>query len=386
MLEAACYGAGATPCPPDPPSGLSGLARRRLAFAVMLLPPSRSLAEVKAALARARPRCTVYANTRADHAYQIYAGLHALHAGGQIRLRWRRGAPALLRALPDPEDLNGVLAELEGAPLFFDVRDGPDCFPVVERVALYAKRSFRQGLPGHCLPLGLNYVVHPRRLAALGRVAPILYRAVSMRTAEPEPDLPPRALFLARTWDPEEIPRLDRARIEALNDTRAGCIRALRGALGRQFFGGFSRSAHALRRYPDCVVPETLSTRRRDYLRLLRGFPVGVATTGLSDSIGWKFAEYVALSRAIACEPLRYELPGPMRAGRNYLEFATPGQCVERVGRLLDDRDLRARMMHRNREYYLEYGTPEAIVARVLHTALLRSPGSGSDLQRSRTA
>lgn len=346
----------------------------------MLVPPPRSLAEVKAALARVRPKCTVYAHTQADHAFQIYAGLHALQAGGCIRLAWRRRAAAQDLAATD---LGGVLVELDGTPLFFDVRDGPACFPVVERVALYAKRSFRAGLPANCVPLGLNYVVHPRPLAAAGRLAPLLYRGVSMRTSEPEPDLPPRALFLARTWDPAEVPGLDKARVEALNDSRAECIRALRRALGTQFFGGFARSPHALRHYGDCVVPETVSTRRRDYLRLLRGFPVGVATTGLSDSIGWKFAEYVALSRAIACEPLHYELPGPIRAGRNFLEFATPGQCVDRVALLLDDRNLRARMMQRNREYYVEYGSPDAIVARVLHTALLRNSGSGPDLGKS---
>lgn len=383
MLEGPCYGAGAAAGEGDPPSGLSRLARIRLALRLMLVPPPRPLAEVKDALARACPRCVVYASTRSDHVLQVYAGLHALHAAGSIALSWRPFPHPMLGEQPGAGELNGLLVELDGMPVFFDVRDGPGCFPLLEDVALYAKRSFHAGLPAHCVPLGLNYVVHPRPLAAAARLVPPLYRAVSMYASEPQPDLAPRALFLARTWHRAEVPGLDGGAVERLNETRAECVRALRRALGRRFVGGFARSAHALSRYPDCVVPETLSTRRRHYLRLLRGFPVGVATTGLSDSIGWKFAEYVALSRAIACEPLRYELPGPIRAGRNYLEFASPAACVEQVSLLLDDRDLRARMMQRNFEYFREYGSPEAVVARVLHTALLRKSGTATDFRRA---
>jgi len=50
---------------------------------------------------------------------------------------------------------------------------------------------------------------------------------------------------------------------------------------------------------------------------------------------------------------------------------------------LLDDRDLRARMMQRNFEYFREYGSPEAVVARVLHTALLQKSGTATDFRRA---
>jgi hypothetical protein len=330
----------------------------------MLLPPPRPLAEVAAALRHARPRCVLHAASRSDHVMQIFAGLHALHARGWIRLARRNAG----------EDVAGVQVEVEGAgPVFFDVRDGPDLYPAVEHVRLYAKRSFRPGLPAHCIPLGLNYALHPRPLGVLARRAPILYRAVGMPSARPPVDLAPRALFLARTWDPAEVPGLRRVDVLALNDARAECIRTLRSTFGERFLGGFARSAYTLRHYPDCAAPESISTRRRDYLKLLRSFPVGVATRGLSDSIGWKFAEYVALARAIVSEPLRYEVPGPLAAGANYLEFATPAACVEQVGTLLEDRDARARMMARNADYFREYATPAAVVARVLHTALLRA-------------
>lgn len=376
--------------------------------------PARSrelpLAKVKAAIARERPRCIVYATSRTDHTLQLYSGLYALRDAGCIALRQRHGRPALMRRLrPAPLEggrldkaLDNLFVDVEGTGLvFFDVRDSGAWFPeIADRVSIYAKRSFRSGAckgpSGRFVPLGLNYAVVLDRTCAselaralaqldgsafsvkrmclsLVRVVPRLGAAlaaptVSRLSAPPAPDVPPRAIFFARTWEPVGA---DDEGFDALNETRAACIRALREALGPRFFGGFARTPHACRRYPDCVVGADFSTRRGDYLRRLAAYPVCVATTGLFGSIGWKFAEYIALSKAIVSEPLEFEVPGPMSAGENYLEFTTPEQCADAVARLLADRDLRARMMARNREYYLEHGSPDALVARVLHAALV---------------
>jgi hypothetical protein len=386
------------PLPPLAPGGRPETRARDLA-----------LADVKAALARARPECTVYALSNADHTFQIYAGLYALHRAGCIRLRQRyarhelvsRLAPVPLQGERWAKAMGNLFVDVEGVGLvFFDIRDSAGYFPeIVDRLALYAKRSFRRAdyaaSPGKFVPLGLNYSVYTDRacpaelvksltqldgsrmsakhfLVSLARLLPgagpaLGVPTVSRLSSPPDVDQPPKAIFFARTWEPAGP---EDEGFEALNETRAECIRALRKAFGPQFLGGFSRSQHACRRYPDCVVGPELSTRRRDYLRRLRSYPVCVATTGLYGSIGWKFAEYVALSKAIVSEPLQFEPPGPMTAGENYLEFATPDACVAAVARLLADRDLRARMMARNRSYYLEYGAPDAVVGRVLHAAL----------------
>jgi hypothetical protein len=371
-----------------------------------------ALAEVKARLGRERPLCTIYAVGDLDHTLQIYAGLYALHRAGCIRVRQRYARRDLIRRLaPVPLDgerldkaLSNLFVDVEGVGLvFFDVRDSGAYFPeIVDRVALYAKRSFRSGeyapRPDKFVPLGLNYSVYldrtcpaelmrslrhldgsgfsiKRVLISLLRSLPAAGAAlgvptVSSLSSSVDGELPPKAIFLARTWEPAGP---EDAGFEALNETRAACIRALREAFGPRFLGGFSRSEHACRRYPDCVVDPGLSTRRRDYLRRLKSYPVCVATTGLYGSIGWKFAEYVALSKAIVSEPLEFEPPGPMAPGENYLPFSTADACVAAVGRLLEDRDLRARMMARNRGYYLEHGAPDALVGRVLHAALARS-------------
>jgi hypothetical protein len=385
-----------------PPESLRPFARREPA-----------LAEVLASLARTR--CTVYARSVSNHVLQIYTGLYLLHAAGLIELRQRFGARALgarlggapLEARFGDAELNGLFVYVEGAGLvFFDVRDGGNSYgELAERVALYAKRSYRRGAyprPEKFVPMGLNYAVHPdrtiwlelarsfrqlersgpaaKRLAlSLARLHPSIGRlldapTVSTLSCPVDRELKARAIFLARTWDPAEIVTspADAEAVRNLNESRAACIRALRKRFGARFFGGFARSAHALQHYPDCVVAPEVSTRRHDYVKRLKSHPVCVATTGLFESIGWKFGEYVAFSRAIVTEPMRFELPGPMAAGENYLEFRTAEECGDRIAALFEDRALALRMMENNRRYYVEYGSPDAVVGRVLHAALTR--------------
>jgi hypothetical protein len=213
---------------------------------------------------------------------------------------------------------------------------------------------------------------------ALARLVPGIARALSLPTTgtlsgDPVHEATPQAIFLARTWDPKEVSAMPLEAVKQMNEIRAGCIRLLRERFGERFFGGFDRSAHALEHYPDCVVDAGVSTRRRHYLRRLRDYSVCVATNGLWDSIGWKFGEYVALGKAIVCEPMKFDLPGPMAAGRNFLEFDTPEACAERVAGLLEGREARERMMANNARYFAEYGAPDAVVARVLYTALQRA-------------
>lgn len=358
---------------------------------------------MKAALGRARPVCTLYALSRSEHLQQIYAGFYGLHEAGLIRLEQRFELPSGIATSFGAARLHGLFVRVENAGLvFLDVRDGPRYFAeLLPQLALYAKRSFCRArhatANGKIVPLGLNYSVSLDRMtmpeltkalrqaelsrAGLQRLAFALARlfpffagetpTVSTISAPPDPSAPPRVVFLARTYPAELV--IDDAEVEHghLNELRAECIRALRARFGDAFCGGFARTPFAVARYPDCVVDAGFSTHRLDYLKRLRAYPVCVATTGLAESIGWKFAEYVALSKAIVCEPLHFEVPGPMEAGANYLEFGTPAECASRVAELFEDSDLRGRMMARNADYYAEYGTPDAVVARVLHRLVI---------------
>jgi hypothetical protein len=378
----------------------------------LVVPKDPPLPEIKAALRRAGAVCTVYAPVHSEHVLQIYAGLYALHESGDIRVRQRFAAADLQRRLADTgidyttfgESLHGLLVDLEGAGLvFFDVRDGGNYRgDIMDAVAVYAKRAFLPSPhPEHrkkLIPLGLNYSVYhdrttalelvksirqsalsplgPKQLAiSLLRIFPSIGRSLGVPTVgaltEPvEAKQPVRAIFAARTWVPTEVPPLPPQAVVKMNDFRANCIRELREHLGARVTAGFAHSEHARECYPDCLLDPQFSSRRRDYLRNLRAYSVCVSTAGLWDSTGWKFAEYVALGRAIVSEPIRFGLPGPMSPGENYLEFTTPAQCASRVAELLDDDAARQSMMQKNARYFAEYGTPQAVVARALHAAL----------------
>ena len=99
-----------------------------------------------------------------------------------------------------------------------------------------------------------------------------------------------------------------------------------------------------------------------------------IATMGLHESIGWKFAEYVSASKAIVSEELHYEVPGDFQSGRNYLTFKTPEECVDQIDKLVKDEDYRYQMMVNNFNYYHQYVRPDRLVLNSLIT-ILKSGG-----------
>jgi hypothetical protein len=95
-----------------------------------------------------------------------------------------------------------------------------------------------------------------------------------------------------------------------------------------------------------------------------------VATLGLNNSNGWKLGEYVALSKAIVTEPLRYLVPGNFAKEQNYLEFTAPEELVESAARLFDNKDLRFAMMTNNYTYYQAYLKPDVLILNSLSIVL----------------
>lgn len=109
---------------------------------------------------------------------------------------------------------------------------------------------------------------------------------------------------------------------------------------------------------------------KSNYIKQLKQHTICIATTGLHGSIGWKLAEYVAFSKAIVTEMLRYKVPGSFDNYKNYLEFTTPEQCVEKVSDLLQNRAARNKMMEHNYSYYNNHLRPDALVLNTINTAL----------------
>ena len=356
-------------------------------------------------------RCRLLYQSTSPHLQQLYTGFLMLHRSGAIRLSQERRRTRTEYTSRAPHLRDAAHAHLDAiidgkVKAHFDAHDAEDIATgELDDSDLYFKRSYLPSLiatlsrdqRSRIQPLGLNYRVLPSRIDWFAA-----RRAVSLRgrlTARSMPrslkeafdphnsfgykprvrgmeapaqlDAEPRVLFLAATYDPHDDPGRARDKIEdrmSVNETRARCIRLLKDELGERFMGGFADSAFARQRYPDLIMPCSLTTQAR-YIATMRSHPICVATTGLHGSIGWKLAEYVAFSKAIVTEKLLYSVPGDFARDRNYIEFASPDDCAAAATRLIEDRDLRERLMLNNAAYYREYVRPDALVANVLKRA-----------------
>jgi hypothetical protein len=352
--------------------------------------------------------CRLLYQSTSPHLQQLYTGFLLLHQSGFIRLSQKArtksdygvDSPHLREA--GHAHLDAVLGDVR---VHFDTHDAVEiALPELDACDFYFKRSYSAALAAKLpaelrnklRPLGLNYRVLPdgvdtfalrRSLSlnglsstTLGEWAQALDihnrlrfrpRLAQMR-APPDITTAPRVLFLVSAYDPYDDPDRSAEKVEdrvLINESRARCIRLLRAALGDRFLGGFSRTRFTVERYGDLVVPSE-ATAQENYLLTLKAFPICVATTGLHGSIGWKFAEYVAFAKAIVSERLCYEVPGPFGADRNYLEFASPEQCTERVMQLVEDAGLRQELMCNNAEYYEACLRPDHLVRNALTEAL----------------
>src|SRR5690242_14864813 len=124
--------------------------------------------------------------------------------------------------------------------------------------------------------------------------SPLHYTQFEGKASDPAEGI----VFLTRLWRPAQ----DSDRRHALNERRVALIRALRARFGDQFIGGVEHDEFARRYCPDCIVDTV--TLKTTYVQLMKSRLIGIATTGLHGSIGWKLAEYVAATRCIVSEPI----------------------------------------------------------------------------------
>jgi hypothetical protein len=358
--------------------------------------------------------CRLLYSSASPHLQQLYTGFRLLQRSGFLRLSQRaRRSPVTYAS--DAPHLRGAghahLDALVGGKLrlHFDTHDAHEiATDELENCDFYFKRSYLpaalESLPAQqrakVMPLGMNYRVLPdiadgfavrRALSMSGfsraTLSPLKHaldtrnrlgfqpRLRQMESA-PDPGAAPNVLFLVAAYDPYDDPTRTQEKIDDrifINETRARCIRLLREALGPRFTGGFGSNPFTRQNYPDLLWPDSAS--QENYLRVLRSFPICVASTGLHGSTGWKLAEYVAFAKAIVSERLVYDVPGGFDSGKNYLEFGSPEECVHAAIRLIEEPELRRAMMRNNAAYYRDYLRPDALVKNALTRALELAPG-----------
>jgi hypothetical protein len=180
---------------------------------------------------------------------------------------------------------------------------------------------------------------------------------------------PPKAIFIARLWPPSQAENADqKLERERINEIRTDCVLTLRRRFGDLFFGGIVADPYSFNFCKEAVITNPRITKRRYYLKLLRQFPICVSTLGLHGSTGAKFSEYVALGKAIVSEQLSHDLPPNFADGVNFIQYRDLDECTESVGNLLENRELRERMMMKNKIYYEQELRPEIqILKSLLH-------------------
>jgi hypothetical protein len=158
-----------------------------------------------------------------------------------------------------------------------------------------------------------------------------------------------------------------------VNPPRAEFIRACR-ALEPEitFEGGFiARRRNDLPEYSDLLASRPYSLA--EYLERIKRSTVVFNNPAVHRCHGWKLAEFLRLGKAIISLPLSREMPAPFVHGEH--AHFVDGDAVsirEAVLLLVRDRDYRARLEFKARDYYLRYLAPERVIARLADAAFGR--------------
>ena len=338
------------------------------------------------------------------HMSQIFTGFQMLEASGVVRLLWEPGPPGDLPGCVSAaldSDGNRVLVH-------YDILDGLNWIPGEEQANLeflassapagvIFKRSYRSDLVDRVpvgttiLPLGLNYQVSPpynpikrglrvrmersvrdsRWLSRILRVQPATH-PVDVYEAAPQLQGPFRVMMYTRLWDPQgsDVRTPEEAlERESINAARVETLLALRKDLGGRFTGGLYRDAYSESYATSDLLLPWVATEKVAYLRSMKRHAICLATAGLHGSTGWRFAEYVAASRAVITEPLQFD-PGPgLVAEQHYIE-APLDALGDAVSSLLSDPERIRRMMRANFRHYRSSLRPDALILATLEQAL----------------
>ncbi|CAM1364524.1 conserved protein of unknown function [Tenacibaculum soleae] len=319
------------------------------------------------------------------HLNQIYDGFIKLSEKGVIDLSIKRncvGSSPLLKVLVN-EKHTVIFDTADGLNWISDSREeNLKFFKNNFKVDFYFKRSLNQlvidNSPSNCkvFPLGLNYFITPEKYlgANLKRKIKFFFKKnikkhnFYSRDFEfyPVVHKKNKILFLTRLWNPDDV-SLDslKEERERINKNRIEFIKSCKSEFKNNFIGGIQYDDFSKKNSKDLLMPSSM-TNKRNFMQTVKESNICIATKGLHDSIGWKFAEYVTASRAIISEPLSYELPGDFSINKNYSEFKTKDDLMINISDLLENKNKMVKMMNNNYNYYNNYLESDKLVLNAL--------------------
>jgi len=181
-------------------------------------------------------------------------------------------------------------------------------------------------------------------------------------------------IFYSRLWNPEKIQdSTKRLQRELMNEIRIKAVALLKQELGSRFIGGIQLDAYSKKVAGNSLVQDNSVVHKKSYLANLRKSHIGIATEGLEESIGFKLAEYMAMSMAIVSNPIdMYSLPGNFEKGIHYLPYTSAEECASQCIRLMEDKRMYLNMSVNNMRYYTDYLRPDKLIFNCLIYVLSR--------------
>lgn len=321
------------------------------------------------------------------HLAWLHTGLMGLEKQGHIRLRFRSPSPAERAYSDDGHTMLLVSREGRMRRIGIDLYDRNNRWEegLLRASDVYFKRSYcaaevsKRPEAAKIRRLGLNYAARcdfaPWRPAfAMGGrlMANLLSGTLPWRRAldrlrqfadspvasafEREPTVAAAGiLFQPRLWEPQSTDD----NVDEVNGLRVGIVRLLRKEFGSRFAGGVLPTPYARSHYPDALSESPAA--RPEYVRFSLRYAIGINTRGLHYSNPFKIGEYLAGSFCLLSDPMRNELPEPLRQGLEYDLYTTPEECAAHCERLLSDpAEVRARR-EASWRYYRENVRAEAL-------------------------
>ena len=332
--------------------------------------------------------------TNARHLQQLFTGLEFLARDGRLSLTYDNDKEFHHKA--------SIFINIDGLRVYVDCSDSPEIHDnEYGQCDLYFKRTLRREdaiTRKKLRPFGLYFEVYPsfisrhtfkRFLSFTGesivekcktavklldtgnRLGFMPRESLFFKEQKATPNKhSPKVLFYVRLWDPEsdkefQISDVERADREKINYSRIKTIRLLKEKFEDNALVGVMDDDYSRRIAPDLIIDKS-KTSKLCYLAQVNSAAVCIASTGLHGSIGAKFAEYVALGKAIVTESFDYSLPGELERNSHYLEYNSPDKCVEQVSDLFNSPRALKQMETLNIKYSQQYLSPEKIVTRMI--------------------
>lgn len=321
-------------------------------------------------------------NSQGIHSKQILAGFSLLEEQKKLKLKVKKDAK-----LP-----NGLaIAKIDGKKIVYDTLDHADMFfeNEIKKCDYYFKRSFQRIYAdkqrNNIKPLGFNYWVdnnfhyqaNPKILIEYFIRKTLKKDNIinDYKKFEDSPDLKYgnyEAILLTNLYDPkaEEVENKQKENErESINRFRIECIEALRKAYPNKVLAGLKDSEYAQKVAKEYILPKAI-TNKDNFISLMKSTNICICTKGLHNSNGWRLAEAIASSKAILTEPLYNEVTGKFEKNKNYYEFRTTEELVEKVGELINNKQKILNMMNENYEYYQAYLKPDMLILNTIKELL----------------